>query len=164
MKTTYDASKIKEINGARIAIVQASWHKEHLEKMTGICSEILRKAGAEVEIFVVPGTYEIPLAAKLLARQQRYDAIAVFGIIHKGQTDHYEIILQTVIRELGKVMYDFEVPIIMEILPVHNIQHAIDRASGKGNKGIEAAQAAIDIIRVRKEIEALIKVEKVGNF
>lgn len=152
MKKSYDSSNVKQIRGSKIAIVQASWHKEHLERMTGVCREILEAAGADVDTFVVPGTYEIPLTAKLLAKKKKYDAIAVFGIIVKGDTDHYEVILQTCIRELGKVMYDFEIPVIMEILPVKDIKHAIERSTGDGNKGIEAALAAIEVIETNKVI------------
>lgn len=152
MKKTYDASDIKQIDGARIAIVQSTWHKEHLDKMSSACKSLLEESGATVDIFEVPGCYEIPLSAKLLAKRKQYDAIAVFGIIVKGDTDHYEIILQTCIRELGKVMYDYEIPIIMEILPVKDINHAIERSTGDNNKGIEAAQAAVNIIRLHREI------------
>jgi 6,7-dimethyl-8-ribityllumazine synthase len=108
---------------------------------------------AELDVIVVPGSYEIPLTAKKLAKSGNYDAIIVYGIIVKGETDHYEVILQTCIRELGRVMYDFETPIIMEILPVHDIAHAIARTEGEHNKGIEAAQAAVKLIALYREID-----------
>lgn len=155
MKKTYDASKISPIPGARAAIVQASWHKEHTDRMVAATSEILEAAQCEpTDVFVVPGSYEIPLTAKKIAKTGKYDAIFVYGIILKGETDHYDVIVQTCIRELGKVMYDFEVPIIMEILPVHDFEHALARTQGEGNKGIEAALAAIDLITLYRQIDA----------
>lgn len=147
MKKSYDASKITPIPGAKVAIVQAAWHKEHSDRMVNVSREMLEAAKcAAVDVFQVPGTYEIPLVAKKIAKGGNYDAIIVYGIVVKGDTDHYEIILQTVIREIGKVMYDFEVPIIMEILPVHRLEDAIARTKEESNKGIEAAQATIDLI------------------
>jgi 6,7-dimethyl-8-ribityllumazine synthase len=155
MKKSYDASKIKPIPGAQVAVVQASWHKDHTDRMVEASREILEQAQCSaVDVFVVPGSYEIPLTAKKLAALGKYDAIFVYGIIVKGETDHYDVIVQTCIRELGKVMYDFEVPIIMEILPVHDIEHAIARTQGDHNKGIEAALAAIDLIVLYRQIEA----------
>lgn len=153
MQKTYDKTKVVSINGARIAIVQAKWHSEHTDKMIAVCMELLEKAGcAAIEVHQVPGSYEIPLAAKLLAKQKKYDAIAVFGALVKGDTDHYHVILETCIRELGKVMYDYEIPIIMELLPVHKLEHLIARTQGDQNKGIEAAQATIDIISWRRTL------------
>ena len=155
MKKAYDASKILPITGAKVAIVQAAWHKEHTDRMVDVSKEILLAANcAAVDVYQVPGTYEIPLTAKKLAKAKKYDAIIVYGIVVKGDTDHYEVIVQTVIRELGKVMYDFEVPIIMEVLPVHKLEQAVARSKDENNKGIEAAQAAIDIITLYRKMES----------
>lgn len=154
MKKSYDTTTSQTIAGARIAIVQASWHKEHTDRMVDASTAILNDAKcSDVDVFVVPGCYEIPLTAKKVAKTGRYDAVIVYGIIAKGETDHYEVILQTCIRELGRVMYEFEIPIIMEILPVHDISHAIARTQGEHNKGIEAAQAAVKLIALYREID-----------
>lgn len=158
MKKAYDTTQTQTISGARIAIVQASWHKDHTDRMVEASNRILTDAQcADIDVFVVPGCYEIPLTAKKLAKLGKYDAIIVYGIIVKGETDHYDVILQTCIRELGKVMHELETPIIMEILPVHDIKFAIDRTQGEHNKGIEAAQAAVKLIALYREIEGLAK-------
>jgi 6,7-dimethyl-8-ribityllumazine synthase len=131
----------------RVAILQASWHQEHTNRMVEACEEYLNSAGVgQIEKFQVPGAYEIPLAAKLLAKKKKFDAIVVFGAIVKGDTDHYQVILDTCIRELGKVMYDFEVPIIMEILPVHKLGDLIERSRGRFNKGREAGEACVKFL------------------
>ena len=149
MKKTYVTETIPELpKGARIAIIQAQWHSEHTDKMVEMCSEILEARGIqEIKLVKVPGCYEIPLMAKTLAKSGKFSALIVFGAIVKGDTDHYQLILETCIREIGKVIYDFEIPIINEILPVHKLEHLIERSSGAGNKGIEAAQAAIETLR-----------------
>jgi 6,7-dimethyl-8-ribityllumazine synthase len=154
MKKAYDASNILPIPGANIAVVQAAWHKEHTDRMVDVSKEIFEIAQcATVDVYQVPGTYEIPLLAKKLAKTYKYDAIIVYGIVVKGETDHYEVILQTVIRELGKVMYDFEVPIIMEIMPVFKLEDAIARSTGENNKGIEAALTTVELVTLYRKLE-----------
>lgn len=150
MKKSYSADHISRVPAnQRVAIVQSRWHSEHTDRMVGACSEILSECGvAEVQLVKVPGCYEIPLTAKRLAKSGRFAAIVVFGAIVRGDTDHYQLILDTCIRELGKVMYDFEIPIINEILPVHTLEHLIERSTGDGNKGIEAAQAAVEMLQL----------------
>jgi 6,7-dimethyl-8-ribityllumazine synthase len=153
MKKAYDSSRILPIPGARIAIVQAAWHKEHTDRMVEASKEVLEAAECSVvDVYQVPGTYEIPLTAKKLAKTYKYDAIIVYGIVVKGDTDHYDVIVQTVIRELGKVMYDFEVPIIMEVLPVFKLEDAIARSTGENNKGLEAGLATVDLITLYRKM------------
>ena len=147
MKKEYSRKITQKISGAHIAILQSRWHSEHTDRMVSACKEILEKSSVKnIEHLVLPGAYELPLAAKIAAKSKRFDALIVFGAIVKGETDHYEVILQTCIRELGRVMYDYEIPIIMEVMPVHDLKHLIARSNGKNNKGIEAAQAAIEMI------------------
>ncbi|MCB0352476.1 MAG: 6,7-dimethyl-8-ribityllumazine synthase [Bdellovibrionales bacterium] len=152
MKKSY-TEEVGKIPKAKIAVLQAQWHSEHTDKIVEKYIELLQEAEAKaIDIHRVPGSYELPFAAKQLARLERYDAIAVFGAIVKGETDHYQVILETCIRELGKVMYDFEVPIIMELLPVHRVEDLIARCTGEHNKGIEAAQATVEIIQWRRSL------------
>lgn len=146
MQKAYNKSTVKSVPGARVAIVQAKWHSEHTDRIVKVCSEMLTAAGCTTEKFLVPGSYELPLATKKLAQSGRFAAIIVVGAIIKGDTDHFEVIVETCTRELGRVMYDFEVPIIMELLPVHSLAQLIARTSGEHNKGIEAANAALEIM------------------
>lgn len=153
MKTSYELKDLSSIKGATVAILQAKWHSEHTDKMVSACQEILTRAEAKgIDVIKVPGSYELSLTAKLLAKQKKYDAIIVFGVILKGETDHYKVILDTCISGLERVMYDFEIPIIMELLPVNDIKQVIERSEGKNNKGIEAALAAIEIINLKSSL------------
>ena len=157
MKTTYDRPVPcpVELAGTRVALVQAAWHREFTDRMVSACHDILTASGVpSIDHVVVPGCYEIPLCTKKLAARGSYDAIAVFGAIVKGETDHYSVILETCIREIGRVMYEFETPIIMEILPVHSPEHLRARCEGDGNKGIEAAQAIIDTVILYRSFDA----------
>jgi 6,7-dimethyl-8-ribityllumazine synthase len=155
MKKLQNQKATVAIPQARIAIIQSGWHDEHTDRIVQTCTERLLVAGCEaVDLHRVPGCYEIPFAAKQLAKIKRYDALIAVGAIIKGETDHYQVILDTCVRELGKVMYDFDIPVIMEILPVHSLNHLIERSSGEQNKGIEAAHAAAEIIAWQRQLPA----------
>ena len=121
----------------------------------------------KIDEYILPGCLEIPLAARdLLAEDARnlgdlpdnkaenkIDAIVCFGIIVKGDTLHFEMISEESMRGLGSVMHDFRRPILVEILPVFEMQQAIDRSSNdEFNKGIEAAVAAIEMVAWRRSI------------
>jgi len=153
MKKAYETKTKFDISGSHVAILQGRWHEEHIDKMADTCNDLLTAAGCEaVDRFKVPGSYEIPLAAKKLAKLDRYDAIVTFGAIVKGDTDHYQVLLDTCIRELGRVMYEFEIPIIMEVLPVFKLEDLIARTKGDHNKGLEAGHAAIEAIAWHRDL------------
>ena len=103
-----------------------------------------------------PGSLEIPLAARDLLAEDvagNIDAIICFGVIVKGDTLHFEMISEESMRGLGQVMHEFRRPVVVEILPVFDIQQAIDRSSDdEFNKGIEAAVAALEMIAWRRGV------------
>ena len=109
---------------------------------------------SEISQHTLPGSLEIPLAARdLLAEDtgNAIDALICFGVIVKGDTLHFEMISYECMRGLGKVMEDFRRPIVVEVIPVFDIQHAAERAADdEFNKGIEAAVAAIETVAWRK--------------
>ena len=124
---------------------------------------MLEDAGySQIDEYTLPGCLEIPLAARdLLAREvedgevekNKIDAIVCFGIIVKGDTLHFEMISEESMRGLGSVMHDFRRPILVEILPVFDMQQAIDRSSDdEFNKGVEAAVAAIEVVSWRRSL------------
>ena len=154
MQKSYTVSSLIKLSDVRVAIVQARWHAEHTDRMVVACEEILKGSGCVVENFQVPGSYELPLATKKLAQSKRYAAIVVIGAVIKGDTDHYEVIVETCTRELGRVMYELEVPVIMELLPVHSLEQLIARTTGEHNKGIEAAQATLQIIEFYRSLSS----------
>lgn len=143
------------IECARVAIIQGAWHRDLSDVLVKHATEILVSHGASVETHVLPGCMELPLAAqKLASSNKRPDAIIAFGIVIKGETDHYETVRDFSIQGLGRVMLDEKIPVINEILPVHDIAHARSRcADNEFNKGIEAAHACIDMITWLKTIK-----------
>ena len=140
----------------KIAIISSSFWEDIVGNLEKDCVKVLTEHGVEknnIDLFRVPGSLEIPLAAKKLAKKQIYDAIIVFGAIHKGKTYHFELIANECARACMDVSLEYEVPVIFEVLAVYDIQDAIDRAQGtKDNRGIEAASAAIKMIEVMQNL------------
>lgn len=141
---------MKSTKERKIAIVSGMFWVDIVENLEKHCLATLKKHGIEkeqVDIVRVPGSLEIPLAAKKLAKKKIYDAIIVFGAIHKGKTYHFELIANECIRGCMNVSLQYEIPVIFEVLAVYDIQDAIDRATKiKDNRGVEAALAAMKMI------------------
>jgi 6,7-dimethyl-8-ribityllumazine synthase len=146
--------EIPKVEDANIKIIAGRWHSEFVESMVAKCvSELNRFGCSKVDVHILPGSYELPLAARRLLRSDpSIEAIIAFGVIVKGDTDHFEMIRDEVREGFSKVMFEFDTPIIMEVLAVRDASHARDRAlDDERNKGIEAAHAALEIIDWRRK-------------
>ncbi len=152
MQHNYTTEDLPKIDGAKIGILQSKWHSEHTDLMVKKCTEILQAAGAQSEVHLLPGALELPLAADRLGKTKRYDALIVFGVIMKGETFHFDLILRMIEQGFVRVMHDNDLPILIEVLPVTSIEHVEARTGDNdNNKGIEAALAAIEVIKWRRE-------------
>jgi len=161
MQVQLDPRSIPAIPGARIAILQAKWYSEQIDGMVDKCVSLLMGASCPLPVrHILPGSLELPLAAQALIRSapqnKPYDAIICFGAIMKGETYHFEMIMNECIRGLGQVMLSEGVPIIVEVIPVTSVEQLVARSKDdQFNKGIEAALAAAEIIHWRRtEIDA----------
>lgn len=165
VKAKVDISNLPKVTTpGRICILKSKWHLQHVQSMADACRSVLEYAGYnQIDEYTLPGCLEIPLAARDLLTEdasiaednaeKKIDAIVCFGIIVKGDTLHFEMISEESMRGLGSVMHDFRRPILVEILPVFEMQQAIDRSSDdEFNKGIEAAVAAIEMVAWRRSI------------
>ena len=158
MKASIDLSTLPRIsNPGSIVILKSKWYPEFVDSLSSTCINVLNQCGyQEIEEHVLPGSLEIPLAARDILSEDtsnRIDAIICFGVIVKGDTLHFELISQESMRGLGIVMHEFRRPIIVEILPVYVIDQAKQRSSNdEFNKGIEAAVAAIEMVAWRRRI------------
>jgi len=143
---------MKNIENIKIAIISATFHKEITDNLEKHCLAQLKEKGladSQIMIVRIPGALEIPLMAKILAKKKIYDAIIVFGAIHKGKTTHFELISQQCSRGCMDVSMEFEIPVIFEVLTVLDIEDARERATReKENKGSEAALTALEMIRL----------------
>ena len=155
MKQELNTEGTIKIPGAKIAIIQSKWYSEYTDRMVEKCLEILKAAeAAEPEHHILPGSLELPLAARRVARvTEGIEAIIAFGVIVKGETFHFEMITHECMRGLGQVMMEEDIPILTEVIPVENIELIKARsADDHFNKGMEAANAAIEIIDWRRRV------------
>jgi len=136
----------------QLAIVVSRFNQEITEKLLEGTLKRLHELGCnenQMKIFKVPGAVEIPLIAKLLARSQKYHAIICLGAVIRGDTDHYDYVCQQVSNGCQQIMLEFSIPVIFGVLTTQNMEQAEDRIGGKeGHKGVEAAEAAIEMIQV----------------
>jgi 6,7-dimethyl-8-ribityllumazine synthase len=106
-----------------------------------------------VEIVRVPGAFEIPIAARTLAETKKYDAIICIGCLLRGDTAHYDVIVNEVTRGIGQSAQETGVPHAFGVLTCETLEQAIDRAGLKmGNKGFEAALAAVEMANLKKAV------------
>lgn len=103
----------------------------------------------QITVFDVPGAVEIPLIAKLCAKQKLYHAIICLGAVIRGETSHYNYVCEQVSQGCQKIMLDYDIPVIFSVLTTENIEQALNRAGGKhGHKGHDAADSAIEMIKL----------------
>ncbi len=121
--------------------------------LAGAIDELVRHGIKEETIDVVwtPGAFEIPIIAKKAAKTGKYNAIISLGAVIKGSTDHYDFVAAEVSKGIAQVSLETEVPVIFGVLTTDNLEQAIERAGTKaGNKGSEAAKAAIEMANLTK--------------
>ena len=138
--------------GLRFAIVVARFNDFITSKLLDGALSTLSERGAaddDVDVYWVPGSFEVPLVAQVAARSGRYDTIVCLGAVIRGETDHYSLVANEAARGIARVALDTGVPCIFEILATESVELALARAGGAaGNKGEEAANAAIEVARL----------------
>jgi 6,7-dimethyl-8-ribityllumazine synthase len=139
--------------GKRFAIVVSRFNSFITERLLQGALDGLRRAGAEngdIALVRVPGSFEIPSAARTLAETKKYDAIICLGCLLRGDTPHYDVIVNEVTRGIGQSAQETGVPHAFGVLTCETLEQAIDRAGLKmGNKGLEAALAAVEMANLR---------------
>jgi 6,7-dimethyl-8-ribityllumazine synthase len=142
--------------GGRFAIVVARFNAFITERLLQSAYDGLVRSGAkkkDIKIVRVPGAFEIPLAARTLALTRKYDAIICLGCLLRGDTAHYDVIVNEVTRGIGQSAQETGVPHAFGVLTCETLEQAIDRAGLKmGNKGFEAALAAVEMASLREAI------------
>lgn len=146
------------LNGAglRFGIVVSRFNEFITERLLRSAYDGLIRSGAgdkDVEIVRVPGSFEIPSAARTLAETKKYDAIICLGCLLRGNTAHYDVIVNEVARGVGQSAQETGVPHAFGVLTCDTLEQAIDRAGLKmGNKGFEAALAAVEMANLKTAI------------
>ncbi len=138
--------------GFRFAIVASRWNDALVSRLIEGALEALEEFSVDkdaVEIFRVPGSFEIPLCALKAAQSAEFDAVICLGVIIRGETPHFEYIAAEVARGIGEAGLESGVPLLFGIITAENVEQANDRAGVKlGNKGFEAACAAVELVNL----------------
>jgi len=142
--------------GMKFAIVAARWNAVITDRLLQGALDGLHRSGAvqnDIQIVRVPGAWEIPSAARTLAESKQYDAIVTLGCLLRGETAHYEAIYTEVARGIGQSQQETGVPHAFGVLTCETLEQALDRAGVKaGNKGFEAAIAAIEMVSINRKL------------
>ncbi len=151
----YDESSMPSAKDMCFGIVVSEWNKEVTHALYEACYDTLIKHGAtEDSIFIeqVPGAFELPIGAKIIASAEKVDAVICLGCVIKGETSHNEYINQAVATALATMSIASGKPFIFGLLTPNDQQQALDRAGGKhGNKGVEAATTAIRMVALKQK-------------
>lgn len=138
----------------RLAIVVSDFNAEITSRLLEGALTVLQERGVrrgEVEVLRVPGTFEIPLAAKKLAQTKKWDAIVALGCVIRGETVHFDVICNTTASSLQSLSLETGVPILCGIVMAEDWEQALERSGGRvANRGKEAALAALQMTEVLK--------------
>jgi 6,7-dimethyl-8-ribityllumazine synthase len=138
----------------RYAIVVGQFYTELAERLVASARRVFETAGADgVDVFGVPGAFELPLAAQMAAQTERYAGIACLGAVIRGETSHYDYVCNEAARGIQDVALRTGVPCGFGLLTVENMDQAMERSGGgKRDQGAHAAEAVLALLRVRAEL------------
>ena len=152
----YNPNEIPSGEGMKIGIVVAQWNAEITNALLAGCQETLvshQVKEADIRVMHVPGSFELPMGAKILLGQQNWDAVICLGCVITGDTKHNEYISNAVAQGLMMLGIGSGTPCIFGVLTPDTQEQALDRAGGKhGNKGVEAATTALQMASVKKQL------------
>ncbi len=145
-----------DATGLKFGIVIARFNEFISGKLLAGCLDGLRRHGADdsgIEVVWSPGSFEIPLLAKKMAEGKKYDAVICLGAVIRGATPHFDYVASEVSKGIAHVGLETGIPVIFGVLTTENIEQAIERAGTKsGNKGFDAAMAAIEMADLLRKI------------
>jgi 6,7-dimethyl-8-ribityllumazine synthase len=142
------------LQGKKIGIAVAQWHNDITDVLLSGTLDVLQKAGiktTDITIMQAPGSFELPLAAQWLIKDSKVNAVICLGCIVKGDTPHFDFIAQAVAQGIMDLNLSHNIPVIFGVLTTNTVQQAKERSGGKhGNKGAEAAVAALEMLENKK--------------
>ncbi len=155
MGKTYEGNLLGQ--GLRVGIVAARFNEFIVNKLVGGAFDALQRHGVateDIDLAWVPGSFEIPLVAQRMAKSGRYAAVVCVGAVIRGATPHFDYVAAEVSKGVANVGLATGVPVIFGVLTTENIEQAIERAGTKaGNKGFDAAVAAIEMANLLREVD-----------
>jgi 6,7-dimethyl-8-ribityllumazine synthase len=151
---------LPDTSDMRIAIVTAEWNSHITEALTKGATDVLTASGMtpgeDFQVFHVPGAVELTFGASQIIESGLFDAVIVFGCVIRGGTPHFDYVCQSVTQGVTHLNAECDIPVIFGVLTVDTEQDALDRAGGSlGNKGSEAAEAAVKMVAFARAIKDL---------
>jgi len=143
--------------GFRFAIVVARWNDFLTAKLTEGAVDALERLGADedsIEIFKIPGAFEIPLMAQKVAGSGRFDAVICIGVVIRGETPHFDYVAGEAAKGVTNASLQTGVPVLFGVVTTDTLEQAINRAGVKaGNKGFEAAMSAVELVNLYQTMD-----------
>ena len=141
----------------RFAITVGNFYTDLADRLIGGARDEFAKEGIgehDIDVFEVPGAFELPLAARYAARSGRYDGVACLGAVIRGETDHYDFVCNEAARGIQNVQLETGVPCGFGVLTVDNMDQALARAGGGGKRdsGANAARAVLRMNEIRRQL------------
>ena len=140
-----------------IGIVVSKFNEPVTSRLQAGAEAALRQLGTpedHIQLIRVPGAFELPLAAKMLAQSQRVDAVICLGAVIRGETAHFEYISEFASRGIGSVALETGIPVIFGVLTTNTVEQAMERSeASERNKGAEAARTAVEMISLLKQFQ-----------
>ena len=142
--------------GLRFALIVGRFNSFVSERLLAGALDALKRSGCaeeHIEIIRVPGSWEMPVVARELAKMKRHDAIIALGAVIRGDTPHFDYVAGEMARGLAEVARESGVPIALGVLTTNTVEQAVDRAGAKsGNKGFDAAMSAIEMANLMRRL------------
>jgi 6,7-dimethyl-8-ribityllumazine synthase len=142
--------------GLRFAVIVARFNSFITDRLLAGALDALARTGCpaeNIEVVKVPGSWEMPVVARELARAKRHDAIIALGAVIRGETPHFDYVAGEAARGLAQVATDTGVPVAFGVLTTNTVEQAVDRAGSKsGNKGFDAATSAIEMANLMRRL------------
>ena len=156
MSKTFEGKLLAE--GLRFGLVASRFNEMIVRRLVSGAMDALQRHGAseeDIDLAWVPGAFELPLIAQRMAQSGRYDAVICLGAVIRGATPHFEYVAAEASKGIAKVGLDADLPVIYGVLTADTIEQAIERAGTKaGNRGVDAAVSAIEMVNLMKSLEA----------
>ena len=155
MSKTFEGKLLAE--GLRFGLVASRFNEMIVRRLVSGAMDALQRHGAseeDIDLAWVPGAFELPLIAQRMAQSGRYDAVICLGAVIRGATPHFEYVAAEASKGIAKVGLDAGLPVIYGVLTADTIEQAIERAGTKaGNRGVDAAVSAIEMVNLMKSLE-----------
>ena len=144
-----------DAHGLRFVLVAARFNEAYVRRLVDAAREVLVRGGAsesDLEVWWVPGSFELPLASQWAAASGRFDAVLAFGVLIRGETEHFRLVAEAAAHGLVRVALDSSVPVLNGVLAVQDAEQAAARTGGPlGNRGADVALAALQMAGLARE-------------